>query len=86
MLGIARAEALLDAAARELGECLGVDGPALMRERAEILHIASQGTTSAGGTCRLMPARDGWIAMNQARKTGETPLVVDLSALWAGPL
>ncbi|HSM12453.1 MAG TPA: hypothetical protein VLA66_00150, partial [Thermoanaerobaculia bacterium] len=43
----------LDAAAAELGAGLGVDGPALLRERAEILGIAPDGRTSAGGTCKL---------------------------------
>ena len=70
---------MLDAAARALGERVRVDGTTLLRERAEILHIAPQGTVSAGGTCRLLPTRDGWIAMNLARATD-----VDLLAAWMG--
>ena len=73
------AEAALDAAARVLGERVGVDGSVILRERAEILQIAPQATVSAGGTCRLMAAGDGWIAMNLARATD-----VDLLAAWMG--
>lgn len=60
----------LDRAASQLGDELGVDGPALLRERAEILGIAPAGTVSAGGSCHLFPARDGrWIALNLARRS-----------------
>jgi crotonobetainyl-CoA:carnitine CoA-transferase CaiB-like acyl-CoA transferase len=41
-----------------------------LRERAEILDIAPDGTRSAGGTCRLFPSADGyWVAINLARET-----------------
>ena len=60
----------LDWVATGLGNELGVDGPQLLRERAEILGIAPSGTVSAGGTCRLFPARDGrWVAINLARRS-----------------
>jgi crotonobetainyl-CoA:carnitine CoA-transferase CaiB-like acyl-CoA transferase len=49
-------------------------------ERAEILGIAPQGVVSAGGTCRLLPARDGrWVALNLARRAD-----TDLLAAWMG--
>jgi len=43
------AQAALDAAATRLGDELGVDGPALLHEREQLLGIAPQGTISAGG-------------------------------------
>lgn len=79
-MSIEHAQAALDDAARALGAGLGVDGPALLHERAEILGIAPSGTVSAGGTCRLLRARDGrWIAVNLARRSD-----VDLLAAWMG--
>jgi len=57
----------LDAAARALGDELGVDGPALLRERQELLGIAPLGRRSAGGSCRLVRASDRWLAVNLAR-------------------
>jgi hypothetical protein len=76
--GAARGEAILDTAADRLGARLSVDGRALLRERSEILGIAPSGTVSAGGTCRLFPARDGrWVALNLARRAD-----VELLAAW----
>jgi hypothetical protein len=75
--------AALDAAARELGAQLDVDGAALMHERADILRIAPAGTISAGGTARLLRAGDGrWVAVNLARRS-DADLV---PALMARPL
>ena len=85
MLGTDGASRALDMAATCLGDCLGVDGPALLRERAEILGIEvlgiePHGTVSAGGTCRLLRAADGrWLALNLARGAD-----VDLLAAWMG--
>jgi hypothetical protein len=63
-----------------LGRELGVDGVALLHERAEILAIEPMGTISAGGTCRLMSTRDGrWVAINLARRSD-----VELLAAWMG--
>jgi hypothetical protein len=45
----------------------GLDGAALLGERAAILGLGRRGTISAGGSCRLLRARDGWIAVNLAR-------------------
>ena len=44
-----------------------LDGPALLGERASILGLTRHGTTSAGGACRLLRARDGWLAVNLPR-------------------
>ncbi len=50
------------------GGAVAVDGPALLGERAAIAHLGRNGTTSPGGSCRLLRARDGWIAVNLARR------------------
>ena len=69
--------AAIDAAARELGGELGVDGPALLRERQNTLGLAAAGTVSAGGTCRLVRGADRWFALNLARRDD-----VDAVAAW----
>jgi crotonobetainyl-CoA:carnitine CoA-transferase CaiB-like acyl-CoA transferase len=56
-----------------------VDGPALLGERAAIFGLYRQGTTSPGGTCRLLRAADRWIAVNLAR-----PEDVSLLPAWLG--
>lgn len=72
--------AALDDAAASLGAALGVDGPALLRERAEILAIAPDGVVSAGGSCRLLRARDRrWVALNLSRRSD-----TELLAAWMG--
>lgn len=43
------------------------DAAALLGERAATLGLGRQGRTSPGGTCRLLPCADGWIAVNLAR-------------------
>ena len=77
---VVRALDALDTRAGALGRQLEVDGPALLRERADILEIAPEGTRSAGGTCRLLPASDGyWVAINLARQDD-----VEALAAWVG--
>jgi hypothetical protein len=61
------AQAALDAAATRLGDELDVDGPALLHEREWLLGIEPRGTISAGGTCRLLPTADRWMALNLSR-------------------
>ncbi len=85
MLGIVGAKRALDAEATRLGAALGVDGPALLRERAEILGIEARGTTSAGGTCRLLPAGDdAWVALNLARHDDVELLAAWMEREWHG--
>lgn len=43
-------------------------GAALLGERAAILGLQRNGAISAGGSCRLLPARDGMLAVNLARR------------------
>jgi hypothetical protein len=73
------AQAALDAAATRLGDELGVDGPALLHEREVLLGLAPQGAISAGGTCRLLPTADRWMALNLARADD-----VDAMPAWVG--
>jgi len=64
-----RAERLLAAIRTRAGPgaALPGDGAALLGERAAILGLARRGRTSPGGSCRLLRARDGWLAVNLAR-------------------
>ena len=57
----------------------GLDGPALLGERAAILGLSRRGRISPGGSCRLLPTRDGWIAVNLARPDDR-----DLLPAWLG--
>ena len=43
------------------------DGAALLAERAALLGLQRNGAVSAGGSCRLLPSRDGMLAVNLAR-------------------
>jgi hypothetical protein len=45
----------------------GLDGAALLGERAALAHHKRGGAVSAGGACRLLPAADGWLALNLPR-------------------
>jgi crotonobetainyl-CoA:carnitine CoA-transferase CaiB-like acyl-CoA transferase len=44
-----------------------LDGAALLGERAAYLGLARRGSTSPGGSCRLLRACDGWMAVNLPR-------------------
>jgi hypothetical protein len=46
-----------------------VDGAALLGERAAIAGLSRLGTSSPGGSCRLLAARQGWAAVNLARES-----------------
>jgi len=45
-----------------------LDAPALLGERAAIFGLRRRGTCSAGGSARLLPTRDGWIAVDLPRE------------------
>jgi hypothetical protein len=65
---------LADALARaseRAGARVEVDGPALLGERAALTGNGRNGSTSVGGTCRLLRTADGWIALNLARPDDE---------------
>lgn len=46
----------------------GIDGSALLTERAKFLGFSNPGQVSANGSCRLMPCETGWMALNLARE------------------
>jgi hypothetical protein len=48
-------------------EVVRVDGAELLGERAAIAGLSRAGTSSPGGSCRLLAARHGWVAVNLAR-------------------
>ena len=53
-----------------------LNGAALLGERAACAQLSRRGPLSAGGSCRLLPCSDGWLAVNLARSD-------DLAALAA---
>jgi hypothetical protein len=59
--------ALRALAALAPGAPLPRDGAALLGERAACSGARRRGRISAGGSCRLLPAADDWIALNLAR-------------------
>jgi hypothetical protein len=46
----------------------GVDVPALLGERAALMGLWRRGSTSCGGSCRLMPSTEGWAAVSLPRE------------------
>ncbi|MFI5798492.1 CoA transferase [Streptomyces sp. NPDC051677] len=44
-----------------------LDGAGLLAERAALSGRGRRGRLSVGGTCRLLPTRDGWAAVSDAR-------------------
>jgi len=66
---VASADAALErlAALAPAGRLAGLGGAQLLTERAAISGYTSRGTISPGGSCRLLDAADGGIALNLAR-------------------
>lgn len=66
-----------------------VDVDALVFGRAALLGLTSRGRVSANGACHLMPATDGWAAVNLARPADREALpavirgVVDHDDPWS---
>ncbi len=68
----------LASAARGLGLALealapgrgfgALDAPALLSERAALFGLARRGEASCGGSARLLPTREGWLALNLPRE------------------
>ncbi|MDD9372302.1 MAG: beta-ketoacyl synthase N-terminal-like domain-containing protein, partial [Acidimicrobiales bacterium] len=69
--------AFLGDRAAALGGRLEVDPLAMLGHRAALAGLRRQGTTSCGGASRLLPARDGWLAVSLAR-----PSDVELVPAW----
>src|SRR2546423_444130 len=86
--------ARLRAAAAELARLTGrlgtrvdIDVAVAVTGRAAILGLTRQGRVSAGGSCRLLPAADGWVAVSLARPSDHelVPAIVsdDAGDPWA---
>ena len=54
-------------AATTFGSALALDPLALLGERAALTGHTRRGSISVGGACEMLPAADGWIALNLAR-------------------
>jgi crotonobetainyl-CoA:carnitine CoA-transferase CaiB-like acyl-CoA transferase len=63
-----------------LGHRVSIDPLATLAERAVVNGFSRRGEISCGGTARLMPATDGWVAVNLAR-----PDDWDLMDAWLEP-
>jgi crotonobetainyl-CoA:carnitine CoA-transferase CaiB-like acyl-CoA transferase len=50
-----------------LGRRFGLDGVALLGERAALMGLWRRGATSCGGSCRLLPTQSGWLAVSLPR-------------------
>ncbi len=50
-------------------ELMTLDGAALLGERAACFGYSRAGAISAGGSCRLLSAKDGYLAINLARES-----------------
>jgi hypothetical protein len=64
---VAAAGAVVQLLAACRGWVLDVDGLALLGERAAITGFGRRGRTSVGGSCEIVAAADGWLAVNLAR-------------------
>ncbi len=51
----------------ELGLAVEIDGPRLLGERAALMGLSRGGQVSCGGSTRLLPVADGWLAVALAR-------------------
>jgi hypothetical protein len=70
---------LLTDRAAALGGRIDLDPLAALGHRAAVAGLRRRGTTSCGGATRLLPARDGWLAVSLAR-----PSDVELVPAWFG--
>jgi hypothetical protein len=59
--------AAIAAVTSRLGDRVDVDLPVTLFGRAALLAGRRAGTTSVGGSCQLLPAADGWLALNLPR-------------------
>jgi len=58
----------------------GLDGAALLGERAATAGLERHGRIAPGGACRLLATRDGWLAVNLAREDDRALLPAWLEA------
>ncbi|HXZ61940.1 MAG TPA: CoA transferase [Acidimicrobiales bacterium] len=60
-------EPLLDGIERLTRPFPGLDAPALLGERAALMGLWRRGAISCGGSCRILPAAGGFVAVNLPR-------------------
>jgi hypothetical protein len=65
--GLDQVVARIVGAAASVGSTVDLDRDRLLTGRAALMGLTRQGRISAGGTCRLLPAADGWVALSLAR-------------------
>ncbi|MDQ1696447.1 MAG: hypothetical protein QOJ03_1800 [Frankiaceae bacterium] len=61
------AAAVLAEVSAKVGRAVHVDGVELLSRRAALRGLTPQGAISAGGSSRLLKARDGWVALSLSR-------------------
>ena len=69
---LAAAEARLSAQVSQWSAGMGArvePGPGVVTMRAGLIGLGEPGTVSANGTCRMIRAADGWLAVNLARES-----------------
>lgn len=71
---------------RSLAPSADVDGAALLGERAALRGLVRLGRTAPGGVCRLLRARDAWLAVNLARPDDRSLVPAWLETPHPGPL
>jgi crotonobetainyl-CoA:carnitine CoA-transferase CaiB-like acyl-CoA transferase len=76
--------AVVEALSARVGTRVGLDGPALLTERAGALGLRRRGTTSPNGGTRLLPAADGWVALTLARPDDVGLLAAWMERDWSG--
>jgi hypothetical protein len=65
----------------------GLDALALLGERAALMGLWRRGSTSCGGSCRLLPAAEGWLAVSlpRAEDMASVPAWLELDETPATP-
>jgi hypothetical protein len=61
-------EALVEGVERLSRPLSGLDALALLGERAALMGLWRRGPVSCGGSCRLLPAAEGWMAVSLPRR------------------
>lgn len=73
--------------AAEVGGAVNVDADEVLTGRAALLGLAPAGRISAGGSTRLLPARDGWcaITLSRAEDVETVPALLETAGQPADP-
>ncbi len=74
-----RAASVLAGLTAARGHPVTIDGAMLLSERSAITGFGRRGATSVGGSCHMLEALDGWLALNLSRLDD-----LDLLPAWLG--